>query len=172
MTQSVAPYKQLYMTHITYHTTKLYTCVDCHHYINLLTLPGMWYISWPRFMVLCAVTTTDRSKHEGVAFVFNIYKQVKFELWTSSSTLWTLFLSLPNSQHIPRDQIFEDNFSVTFLLPSYPENPGCCPATCRGSHQRKGQRYQLQVHNTTLQTWPGTIKKQLVIVKPRLSSMR
>lgn len=52
---------------------------------------------------------------------------------------------------------------VNFLLPSCPGNPGCCPATCRGSHQRKGQHCQLQVHNTTLQTWPGTLQMLLVI---------
>lgn len=61
--------------------------------------------------------------------------------------------------------------SDTSIRPSYPENPGCCPATCRGSHQRKGRRYQLLGHNTTPQTWPGTSQTLLVSMGYTVCSM-
>lgn len=44
----------------------------------------------------------------------------------------------------------------TTLLLSCPANPRCCLAICKGSRQGKVQHCQLQVHNITLRTLPGT----------------
>lgn len=132
------------------------------------------------FEVLYCLISTDRLKHEGLPLCASQYIQVStlpfpFELRTCCLSLSHIKLSIQDfalAMHTPTSTSYPALIHIRtlarlsktilmkikgadlerFLLPSCPVNPGCCPAICRGSHQRKGQHCQLQVHNTTLQT--------------------
>lgn len=118
------------------------------------------------------VTAIDGPKHE-VALVRIQLQEQHHSLTTQlmnlketiTEPLYPLFQSVRNyAAHSCNRQRIKETIAVhkmlqkirKLLLLSCPASLECCPATCKGSHQRKVQRCQPQVHNTTLQTLPGT----------------